>query len=125
MRFLKALWLTIFFFFTLIFFIQNNAVLSQKLSLTFDFYYFDYVWSNTSVPFFFVVLVAFVVGALAMLGYLIMDRIHLRRELSRCRKLARKQEKELKQLRAIPLESTPTPLLDAPDGKPAENSAVA
>lgn len=113
MRFLKALWLTVFFFFTLMFFIQNNDVLAQQLSLKFDFYYFDYVWSNTAVPFFFVILVAFVAGVLVTLGYLVMDRIRLKMEFGRCRRALRKQEKELKKLRAIPLESTP--LLDAPE----------
>ena len=125
LRFLKALWLTVFFFFTLVFFIQNNDVLAQKLSLQFDFYYFDYVWKNVAVPYFFIILVAFVAGALVMFGYLVMDRLHLKREFSRCRKVVRKQEKELKKLRAIPLE--PTPLLEAPEApKPApENSNVA
>jgi len=122
MRFLKALWLTVFFFFTLMFFIQNNDVLAQQLSLKFDFYYFDYVWSNTAVPFFFVILVAFVAGALVTLGYLIMDRMRLKMDLGRCRRALRKQEKELKKLRAIPLD--PTPLLDAPDkDKPAPDTA--
>lgn len=125
MRFLKALWLTVFFFFTLLFFIQNNDALAQKLSLKFDFYYFDYVWQNTAVPYFFIILVAFAVGALVMLGYLVMDRIHLRRELGRCRKVVRKQENELKKLRAIPLETPP--LLDAsvPEKSGAETSATA
>lgn len=107
MRFLKALWLTLFFFFSLIFFIQNNEQLGQKLSLHFDFYYFNYVWSNTAVPFYFVVLVGFLAGAVVTLGYLFMDRIRNRMELSRCRRVIRKQEKELQKLRAIPLEATP------------------
>ena len=117
MRFLKALWLTVFFFFSLIFFIQNNEVLGQKLALKFDFYYFDYVWSNTAVPFYFVVLVGFFAGAIVTLGYLFMDRVRTRMELSRCRRVIRKQEKELKKLRAIPLEATP--LLE---GNDTENS---
>lgn len=107
MRFLKALWLIIFFFFSLMFFIQNNEVLDQKLSLKFDFYYFDYIWTNTAVPFFFIVLVGIVVGAFVMLCYLLMDKLHSSRELSRCRRLIRKQEKELRKLRAIPLETPP------------------
>ncbi len=125
LRFLKALWLTVFFFFTLVFFIQNNDVLSKDLSLQFDFYYFDYVWTNTAVPLFVVILLAFVVGVLVTLGYLAMDRIRLRRELGRCRRIVRKQEKELKKLRSIPLE--PTPLLESPEtDKPApENANIA
>jgi uncharacterized integral membrane protein len=111
MRFLKALWLMVFFFFSLIFFTQNNEVLSQKMTLTFDFYYFDYVWTNTAVPFFFVILAAFVAGALVTLGYLVMDRIRLRMELGRCRRVVRNQEKELKKLRSIPLDPTPIPEL--------------
>ena len=105
MRFLKALWLTIFFFFSLMFFIQNNEVLNQQLSLKFDFYYFNYIWTNTAVPFYFIVLVAFLVGAIVTLGYLFMDRLRTKMELSRYRRIIRKQEKELKKLRAIPLEA--------------------
>ena len=124
MRFLKALWLTVFFFFSLIFFIQNNDVLSQKMALKFDFYYFDYVWTNTAVPFFFVILVAFVAGALVTLGYLVMDRMRLKMDLSRCRRVVRKQEKELKKLRSIPLE--PTPLPELPEAaRPADENANA
>lgn len=121
LRFLKALWLTVFFFFTLAFFIQNNDVLAQKLSLKFDTYYFDYVWTNTAVPFFFIILVAFVVGALVMFGYLAMDRMSLKRELGRAKRVVRKQEKELKKLRAIPLE--PTPLLESSAGKTTEEAS--
>ena len=125
MRFLKALWLTVFFFFSLIFFIQNNDVLSQKMSLKLDFYYFDYIWTNTAVPFFFVVLVAFVAGALVTLGYLVMDRMRLKMDLSRCRRVVRKQEKELKKLRAIPLEPTTLPELpEAPKPAPENSNAA-
>lgn len=121
MRFLKALWLTVFFFFSLVFFIQNNEMLGQKLSLKFDFYYFNYIWTNTAVPFYFVILLAFFIGAVVTLGYLFMDRVRMRMELARCRRVVRKQEKELKKLRAIPLEGTP--LLDGPEAeKTAENT---
>ena len=112
MRFFKALWLTVFFFFTLLFFVQNNAALSQELSLQFDTYYFDYVWKNTKVPFFFIVLVSFVAGVLVSIGYLFMDWMRLKGDVRKCRRIIRKQEKELKKLRSIPLE--PTPLLEAP-----------
>lgn len=120
MRFLKALWLTVFFFFSLIFFIQNYEWLSQKLTLKFDFYYFDYIWNNTAVPFYFVVLVGFFAGALVTLGYLVMDRIRIRMDLSRCRRTIRRQEKELKKLRAIPLEATP--LLEGTDAEKKSNT---
>lgn len=119
MRFLKALWLTVFFFFALIFFIQNNEVLGQKLSLKFDFYYFDYVWTNTAVPFYFVVLVGFLAGAILIWGYLVMDRMRIKMELSRCRTIIRKQDKEIKKLRNIPLQATPllegTPAAEKPE----------
>ena len=116
MRFLKALWLIVFFFFSLLFFVQNNDALSQKLSLSFDTYYFDYVWTNTAVPLYVVVLLSFLVGALVSLGYLIMDRIRLRMDLIGCRRENRKKEKELKQLRAIPLERAP--LIESGEAQP-------
>ena len=112
LRFLKALWLTVFFVFSLAFFMQNKEALSDNLSLVFKLYYTDYTWTNTAVPFFVVVLIAFGIGVLATIGYLAMDRMRLKRELGRCKRIIRKQEKELKKLRAIPLESTP--LLESP-----------
>ncbi|CAK7013256.1 MAG: hypothetical protein DELT_02149 [Desulfovibrio sp.] len=121
MRFLKALWLIVFFFFSLIFFIQNEKALGEKLSLKFDFYYLDYVWANTAVPFYFVVLIGFLAGAIVTLGYLFMDRIRTKMELSRCRRIIRKQEKELKKLRAIPLEATP--LLEGADTEKATEAS--
>ena len=123
MRFFKALWLTVFFFFTLLFFVQNNTVLSQELALQFDSYYFDYVWKNTKVPFFFVILVSFVAGVLVSIGYLFMDWMRLKGDLRKCRRVVRKQEKELKKLRSIPLE--PTPLLEATAATPEKPAAEA
>ena len=124
MRFLKALWLTVFFFLSLTFFVQNAKVLDQKLSLQFDFYYFNYVWTNTAVPFYFVILVAFAVGALVTLGYLFMDRVRARMELGRYRKIIRRQDKELRQLRSIPLQATPLLEASGKADKPADQNAA-
>lgn len=121
MRFFKALWLAIFFFFSLTFFIQNNEVLGQKLSLKLDFYYFDYIWTNTAVPFYFIVLVGFFAGAIVTLGYLFMDRFRTRVELSRCRRAIRNYEKEITKLRNIPLQATP--LLESGDSNKSEQDS--
>ena len=112
MRFLKALWLTAFFFLSILFFIQNKEVLGQVLTLKFDTYYFNHIWTNTAVPFYFVVLTGFLAGVIVTIGYFFMDALRTRSELSRCRKVIRKQDKEIKTLRAIPLQS-PTSLLEA------------
>ncbi len=111
MRFLKALWLAVFFFFSLIFFIQNSEALGHKLSLKMDFYYFNYVWSNTAVPFYFVIMVGFFAGALLILGYLLLDQLRTKSDLRRCRKQVRVLDRELKKLREIPLQET-TPLIE-------------
>lgn len=107
MRFLKALWLAVFFFAALIFLIQNNDALGQKLALQLDFYFFNYVWKSTAVPFYFVVLAGFLLGALSTLGFLLMDRIRLRLELRRARREARDLQREIKALREIPLQPAP------------------
>ncbi len=111
MRFLKALWLAIFFFFSLVFFIQNSEALGQKLSLKMDFYYFNYVWSNTAVPFYFVVMVGFFAGALLILGYLLLDQLRTKSELRRSRRQVRILDRELKKLREIPLQAS-TPMIE-------------
>ena len=123
MRFLKALWLTFFFFFSLLFFVQNKEVLGQQLTLVFDTYYFNYTWTNTAVPFYFVVLTGFLAGVIATIGYFFMDTIRARSELGRCRKIIRKQDKEIKTLRAIPLQSSTT-LLESGDKASADSTAV-
>ncbi len=111
MRFLKALWLAVFFFFSLVFFIQNSVALGHKLSLKMDFYYFNYVWSNTAVPFYFVIMVGFFAGALLILGYLLLDQLRTKSELRRSRKQVRILDRELKKLREIPLKPS-TPLIE-------------
>ena len=125
MRFLKALWLAAFFFFSLVFFMQNIDALGQKLSLHMDFYYFNYVWENTAVPLYFVVLVGFAVGVLVTLGYLIMDRIRLRFELLREKRRVKKLDWENKKLREIPLQE-PQTFLEAANSseKIEENNAT-
>lgn len=102
MRFLKALWIAIFVFCALVFFIQNSTELITPLELKIDTY-MGHVWTATAVPFYLVVLLGFLAGALLMLGYLFMDRVRLGRELRRERKKTRALDKEVKNLREIPL----------------------
>ena len=119
MRFLKALWIAIFVFCALVFFIQNSTALITPLELTFDTY-MDQVWTAKAVPFYLVVLLGFLAGALLMLGYLFMDRVRLGHQLRQARRQCRSLEKEVKNLREIPL---PTQgLLDATPVEKEEKS---
>lgn len=125
MRFLKALWIAIFVFCALVFFIQNSTALITPLELQIDTY-MGHVWTATAVPFYLVVLLGFLAGALVMLGYLLMDRLRLGRALRRARKQCRVLEKEVKNLREIPLpsqgllEASPLEKTDA-SAQPTEN----
>ena len=65
MRFIKVLLLIVVFTCGLLFFIQNSKELETALTLKFSLYYGDLSWTGKPLPFFVIVLAAFVVGAFA------------------------------------------------------------
>ncbi len=73
MRFIKVLLLVIFFFLSMVFFIQNTDVLSTPMSLKMDLFNFSY--TSQELPFYLVILLAFVVGGIFSLLYFIVDKI--------------------------------------------------
>lgn len=98
MRFLKAILLLLIFFIGLLFFVQNSAILGQKMSLVFDFYFVD-GWTSVEVPFYFLVIVAFAIGMLLGIVLMFLDRMRLYCELRAARKTTRNAEKELNDLK--------------------------
>ncbi|MDR1242092.1 MAG: LapA family protein [Deltaproteobacteria bacterium] len=115
MRFIKTFILLIFLIGTALFFLQNSTQLEQEAAFQLKLYVSDYVWNSGPVPFFFVILVAFAIGALLSLFLLGMDRIKLGHRIRRCNKKIRRLEKELQGLRELPLaakldQNVPQPL---------------
>lgn len=104
MRFVKVLVLVLVFFISMMFFVQNNAVLSQAVTLKLDLF-FDTAWSSIELPFYFMVLCAFLLGALATMLMLMVSRMRAGAALRRANKRIRVLEKELNSLRNLPLEA--------------------
>ncbi len=104
MRFVKVLILVLVFFISMMFFVQNNAVLSQTVTLKLDLF-FDTAWSSIELPFYFMVLCAFLLGALLTMLLLMISRMRAGAALRRANKRIRVLEKELNSLRNLPLET--------------------
>ncbi|WP_027184738.1 LapA family protein [Desulfovibrio inopinatus] len=73
MRFIKVLLLVIFFFLSMVFFIQNTGVLSAPMSLKMEL--FNYSYTSQELPFYLVILLAFAVGGIFSLLYFIVDKV--------------------------------------------------
>lgn len=99
MRFLKALLLVAIFTCGLLFFIQNSKALEAPITLSFSLYYGDLTWTGKPLPYFVIVLAAFVVGALLSAVYLLIERVRLGCSVLRYKNDLRGKEKELVRLR--------------------------
>lgn len=118
MRFLKILWIVLLFFFGTLFLLQNKEILSQPMILELDLFFTDKL-TSIQLPYYFIVLCAFAVGAISAVGYLILSRLRIGMELRRARKQVKILEKELNKMRAAQLEAqaSATPSIDqAPEG---------
>jgi hypothetical protein len=105
MRFIKAFILLAFLIVTALFFLQNNVTLEQEVVFQFKLYLFDYIWHSGPLPFFFVILAAFALGALLTIFFLGMERFRLGHRIRAANKKIRILEKELQGLRELPLSS--------------------
>ncbi|MFI3272014.1 MAG: LapA family protein [Pseudomonadota bacterium] len=102
MRYLKVLAFVLIFFVTMMFFVQNNDVLQQIVTLKLDFF-INPAWSSIPLPFYFMVLAAFLIGCLCTMLLLIYDRLRLANNLRKANKRIRILEKEVNSLRTLPL----------------------
>ncbi len=75
MRVVKVLLLILFFFFCMIFFVQNTTILSTPLLLKMDV--FSLSFASPEVPFYVVLLLAFVVGGLFSLCYFVLEKMRM------------------------------------------------
>ncbi len=107
MRYIKVLLLTLFFFVSMVFFIQNNEVLSNELVL--KMVLFDMSFVSRELPFYLVVLLSFVVGSLFSMSYFLGEKIRLSRELKAANAKQAALEQEVTSLRNLPLEEETYP----------------
>ncbi|MDR2056015.1 MAG: LapA family protein [Desulfovibrio sp.] len=80
MRYLKVLLLVVLVFLALVFFFQNQNALSQNLVLTLNLFFIP-AMSSIPLPFYFIVITAFFLGALLTLSCLVWDKAHLSAKL--------------------------------------------
>ncbi|MBD5627120.1 MAG: LapA family protein [Desulfovibrio sp.] len=98
MRYLKALVLAVLIFLALVFFFQNQTALSQQLELTLNLFFIPPM-TSIPLPFYFLVIAAFFVGALLSLALLFWDRCNTSARLVKSRWHISSLEKELAKLK--------------------------
>lgn len=98
MRYLKALVLAIFIFLALVFFFQNQTALSQQLELKLNLFFIPPM-TSIPLPFYFLVIAAFFIGALLSLALLFWDRCNTSAKLVKSRWHISSLEKELAKLK--------------------------
>ena len=107
MRFVKVLFLLALFVFSILFFSQNSDVLLQELTLVLDIPYVATLHS-IPLPFGFLILTAFVFGALLTMVYFAVDKFRGAAKFKECRTRMASLEQELNSLRNMPISESPS-----------------
>lgn len=107
MRYIKVLLLTLFFFVSMVFFIQNNQVLSALLVLRIDLLGLELV--SREMPFYLIILASFVIGSIFSMLYFLCEKIRLARELKAAKAKLAALEQEVNSLRNLPLQNETYP----------------
>jgi len=118
MRFIKFVLLVVFFLFFMVFFVQNQAQLSTMLELKFNMFTLN--WQAQPLPFYMVVLIFFVLGALFSTVFFVIDRIRVGSICSDAQAKARSLQQEVDALKAKQSTALATSSFTAPTaGSPA------
>jgi uncharacterized membrane protein YciS (DUF1049 family) len=127
MRVIKVLFLLVFFFVCMLFFVQNTAILETPLLLKLGA--FGYLVQSPAVPFYVVLLIAFVAGGLFCTLYFLAEKVRLATSVRSLQNKVNAMEKQLaaqkKSTVASPIvapsyaaatsvSSAPAPVADAP-----------
>ena len=81
MRYIKVLLLVILFFLVMMFFVQNQSAFSQAVALKLDLLFLPPV-ESAPLPFYTLLIICFVLGALCILAMLMWDRVSLSAKLT-------------------------------------------
>ena len=84
MRYVKVFLLAVFFFLALIFFFQNQAALSQEMTLTLNLFFLP-AMTSIKLPFYFLIIAGFACGALLTLAFLVWDKLNMTAKLMKQR----------------------------------------
>ncbi|MBN2141357.1 MAG: LapA family protein [Desulfovibrionaceae bacterium] len=102
MRYLKIVLLVLFFVISMIFFIQNNDILSQKIVLGLNVLFLDL--HSAEMPLYFMILAAFLLGAILTTAHFLVEKLRLSNQLRTCRARLSGLEEEVNSLRNLPLD---------------------
>lgn len=94
MRYIKVLLLVILFFLVMMFFVQNQAAFSQAVPLKLDLLFMPAL-ESAPLPFYTLLIICFVLGALCILAMLMWDRVSLSAKLTVANMRVRSLEKEV------------------------------
>ncbi|MBD5642018.1 MAG: LapA family protein [Desulfovibrio sp.] len=97
MRYIKVLVLAVFLFLALIFFFQNQGPLSQEMEMTLNLFFIPPM-TSIKLPFYFIVIAAFFVGAMLTLFWLVWDKFVTSSKLMKSKWNASRLEHEIQQL---------------------------
>lgn len=103
MRYVKVIFLILLFFFSMLFFIQNTELITTTISLKLNI--LGKIFETNPIPIYLIALVAFVLGAILTLIYLIADKLKLNKQIRDYRQKITELEKELNSLRNLPLDN--------------------
>lgn len=101
MRYVKVLLLVLVFFLSMVFFFQNQEALSKEMTLKLHLFFNDPMVS-IPLPFYFLVLAAFLLGALITICVLVWDKFHLSARLMKATWRVRALEKDLARTQIVP-----------------------
>lgn len=115
MRYIKVLLLAVFFFLAMVFFFQNQAPLSQETELGLNLFFIPPM-KAIALPFYFIVIAAFLVGCLFAMVFLLWEKFamsaklmktrwevgSLQREVGKMKKQLDNAQKTAQALKALP-----------------------
>ncbi len=94
----------------MVFFFQNQATLSTQMVLHLNLFFIEPMQS-ISLPFYFLVLAAFLVGAIASVLFLVWDKVQLSTKFMKANWRVRSLEKEVEKLKAAQEKQNSTPAI--------------
>lgn len=100
MRYIKVLILAIFIFLCLIFFFQNQAPLSQEMTMSLNLFFIP-TMTSIALPFYFLLMAAFFLGAILCWLLLVWDRLNIMAKSTLLRRKVREMEKKVNKLQDI------------------------
>lgn len=97
MRYIKVLLLGVFFFLGLVFFFQNQTPLSQQMELTLNLFFVPPI-TSISLPFYFLLVIAFACGCLLSWFLLLWDKFSTSAKLVKSKWTIKSQQNEIERL---------------------------